>query len=67
MVKSNWSNFSAAAAEADAGYGQYFSVLMRQTLFGYWVYYVAFCLYLPAITLIAKPTYQSSVQLLLMS
>jgi len=47
MVKVTESNFDAAAAETDPGYGQLFAVLMRRR-FGYWVYYVVFCLLPPS-------------------
>jgi len=58
------SNFDAAAAETDPGYGQLFAVLMRQTL---WLLGVLCSVLSVAtiLTLIAKPTYQSSMQLLI--
>jgi len=40
-------SISMAAAETDPGYGQLFAVLMRRR-FGYWVYYVVFCLLPPS-------------------
>lgn len=58
------SNFDAAAAETDPGYGQLFAVLMRRR---FWLLGVLCSVLSVAtiLTLIAKPTYQSSMQLLI--
>lgn len=63
MVKVTESNFNAAA-ETDPGYGQLFAVLMRRRL---WLLGVL-CGVLSiatVLTLTAKPTYESSMQLLI--
>ena len=64
MVRVTESNFDAAAAETDPGYGQLFSVLMRRR---FWLLGVLCGVLSVAtiLTLIAKPTYQSSMQLLI--
>jgi capsular exopolysaccharide synthesis family protein len=64
MVKVTESNFDAAAAETDPGYGQLFAVLMRRR---FWLLGVLCSVLSVAtiLTLIAKPTYQSSMQLLI--
>jgi len=53
-----------AAAETDPGYGQLFAVLMRRR---FWLLGVLCSVLSVAtiLTLIAKPTYQSSMQLLI--
>lgn len=64
MVRVTESNFDAAAAETDPGYGQLFAVLMRRR---FWLLGVLCSVLSVAtiLTLIAKPTYQSSMQLLI--
>lgn len=64
MVRVTESNFDAAAAETDPGYGQLFAVLMRRR---FWLLGVLCGVLSVAtiLTLIAKPTYQSSMQLLI--
>ncbi len=62
MVKVTESNFNVVA-QADPGYGQIFSILMRRR---FWLLGVS-CgvLFLAAVlTLLSKPTYESSMQLL---
>jgi len=57
------SNFDVAAAETDPGYGQLFAVLMRRR---FWLLGVLCSVLSVAtiLTLIAKPTYQSSMLLI---
>ncbi len=64
MVKVTETNFNDGVAETDPGYGQLFAVLMRRR---FWLFGVLSGVLVAAglYTMLAKPTYQSSMQLLI--